>query len=63
MLTMCDLGPDPVCQGHWGEDSELHGAQKLLHVSKPQDDSRNRQLGFRPTQTESQGLLLVAMVV
>lgn len=37
--TQCDLCPDPVCQGHWGEDSELHGVQKLLLVSKSQDDA------------------------
>lgn len=46
-----------MCQCHWGEDAELQWAQKLLHISEPQDDPRDRQLG-RPTQTESRGPLL-----
>lgn len=55
--TRCDLWPKHVCQCHWGEDSRLHGAWKLLlHVSEPQDYPGHTQSGFRPTQTESQGL-------
>lgn len=62
---------DHTYQCHWGEGVGLHAAQKLLHISKFQDYPRDTQLGFRPTQTESQGagvngaegLLLVLMVV
>lgn len=33
--TQCDLYPDPVCQGHWGEESLLHGVRSYCLLASP----------------------------